>query len=306
MFQVTSGELLVCVGGNHCSSALDSGWWSMWFTNILLHYIDYNKNTSYTYLIYIYIHVWNANIYLYILYHITVYRLLDSHIYHYISYIYVFSCDIHLLAPCRMAPMAPLAVRWWPPCRCLSAMKPHWCPGRVEWLGMCPFWKQKPLSDITTVWLFCFEFVTLFVTLLGGRKNVDVRCHDERMHLAAKVHCNVSKVVEAGPGSFVSSTTLEHTSLFCGVFTAASPQSSFKINEIHVNILEHTNLYRLRRDVMSFFQIFRFLVSSILRILPWFTTGHSVPLKCSAFWGPVTSMEEVERRWWSRKKWLGD
>lgn len=68
-----------------------------------------------------------------------------------------------------------------------------------------------------------------------------------------------------------------------GVFTAASPQSSFKINEIHVNILEHTNLYRLRRDVMSFFQIFRFLVSSILCILPWFTTGHSVPLKCSAF-----------------------
>ena len=99
MFQVTSGELLVCVGGNHCSSALDSGWWSTWFTNILLHYIDYNKNTSYTYLIYIYTCIECEYISIY-LYHITVYPLLDSHIYHYILHIYVFFfCDIHLLAP---------------------------------------------------------------------------------------------------------------------------------------------------------------------------------------------------------------
>ena len=58
-------------------------------------------------------------------------------------------------------------------------------------------------------------------------------------------------------------------------------------------------------DVMwcHFFAIFRFLVSSILCILPWFATGHSVPLKCSAFWGPVTAWKRWKDADDHGKKW---
>ena len=82
------------------------------------------------------------------------------------------------------------------------------------------------------------------------------------------------------------------------VFTAASPQSSVKINEIHVNILEHTNLYRLRlgRDVMSFFC--DLYIPCILDLVHPAFVHHRTQraFEMQRFLRAGYSMEEVERR----------